>query len=459
MSGGKSRIAIVVLILAIAVPVLADRTLLKPGFNIFSVQQDIEMGRQVSKQAESQLQILNDSTSTAYVNDLGKRLAARAPNHPELYPFQFRIINDKAINAFALPGGFVYVNRGAFEAAANEAQIAGVIGHEIGHVVMRHGTNQASKAYATKMPLAILGGMIGRNSIGAVMAQLGIGFGANSVILHYSREAESQADLIGTQILYDSGYDPKQMSNFFEKLQAEGGSGGSASQFFSDHPNPENRIGNVDKEIEKLGGAPPSAKTDSPEFLQIKSLISNGPAPRGAAPTARGSSGGGRSNGPKPPRASSRFIDGQLGTLRFRYPDNWKQSGQGTAITIAPDSGIVSGSLTYGMIVATYEGHPDPGKDHVDLDLATDQLINDLKQSNPQMQIVRSHDETRIGGRPAFSNQVSNQSPAGGNETDMIVTVAAPDGTIYYFVGVAPQVDFASYQTIFRDILDAVRFQ
>jgi len=214
----KSRAAIVVLIFTMTCTLLADRTILKPGFNIFSVPQDIEMGRQVSRQADSQLQILNDSQATAYVNDLGKRLAAKAPNHPEQYPFQFKIVNDKSINAFALPGGFVYVNRGAFEAAANEAQIAGVIGHEIGHVVMRHGTNQASKAYATRMPLAILGGMLGRNSIGAVMAQLGIGFGTNSIILHYSRAAESQSDVIGTQILYEMGYDPKQMANFFEKL-------------------------------------------------------------------------------------------------------------------------------------------------------------------------------------------------------------------------------------------------
>jgi hypothetical protein len=308
------------------------------------------------------------------------------------------------------------------------------------------------------MPLAILGGMIGRNSVGSVMAQLGIGFGANSVILHYSREAESQADLIGTQILFDCGYDPKQMSNFFEKLQAESGAGGKSSQFFSDHPNPENRIGNVDKEIEKLGGAPPDPKLDTPEFQRIKSLISNAPPPRGSQPIARGG-GSSRSGNGKPGRASGRFVDSQFGELRFRYPDNWKQSGQGSAITLAPDGGVVAGSLTYGMIIATYEGHPDPGKDRVDLDLATDQLINDLRQSNPQMQIVRSHDETRIGGQLALSNRISNQSPAGVIETDLIVTVGAPDGTIYYFVGVAPQADFDTFESTFHDILDSVRFQ
>src|SRR5262249_43236300 len=153
-----------------------------------------------------------------------------------------------------------------------------------------------------------------------------------------------------------------------------GGSGGRASQFFSDHPNPENRIGNVDKEIEKLGGAPPNPTVDSSAFPQIRNLIANAPLPRNNQSAARGSRGGKGSGGPA--RASSRTVDGQFGELQFRYPENWRQSGQGNAITLAPDGGIVSGSLTYGMIIATYEARPDPGKDRVELDLATDQLIN-----------------------------------------------------------------------------------
>src|SRR5919204_3126103 len=125
--------------------------------------------------------------------------------------------------------------------------------HEIGHVVLRHGTNQASKAYVAQAPLAILGGVLGSNSVGGVLAQLGVSFATSSLLLKYSRDAESQADLMGTQILHDSGYDPKAMVQFFEKIQKE--SKGRAIQFFSDHPNPENRISNVQHEIQKLGGS------------------------------------------------------------------------------------------------------------------------------------------------------------------------------------------------------------
>lgn len=244
---------------------LAERTRLRPGFNLFSTEQDVEIGKQVSKDAERQLKIISDGPVNAYINSLGQRLAAHAPG--ERYPYQFKVVDDKAINAFALPGGFLYVNRGIFDHADNEAQLAGVIGHEIGHVALRHGTNQMSKSYAAKAPLALLGGVVGSDSLGGIIAQIGASFAANSVLLRFSRDAERQADLLGTQILYDSNYDPRAMVQFFEKIQASGGSRGS--DFFSSHPNPGNRIGSVNDEIQKLGGSR-NFKNDSPDFQRIK---------------------------------------------------------------------------------------------------------------------------------------------------------------------------------------------
>src|SRR5437588_3152050 len=262
-------------ILALAVYGADTRTRLKPGINLFSTKDDISMGRESAKEAERQLQILNDRQATSYIDSLGRQLASHAPG--EKYPYQFKIVNDTAINAFALPGGFVYVNRGAIAAADAENQIAGVMAHEIGHVVLRHGTNQVSKAYLAQAPLSILGGMLGSNSIGGVLAQLGVGLGLNSLFLKYSRDAESQADLMGTQILHDSGYDPRGMVEFFEKIQAE--SKGRAVEFFSDHPNPENRISNVQHEIERLSGAPLNARRDSPDFHTAKNLLAGLPVP------------------------------------------------------------------------------------------------------------------------------------------------------------------------------------
>ena len=208
--GGSVTRAGALTFLVVAVVGAADgRTILKPGWNMFSPQQDVEVGQQVSPDAERQLPMLNNSRVDNYVNNLGRRLAAKAPG--EKYPYHFKVVNDRAINAFALPGGPIYINRGVIEAADNESQLAGVLAHEISHVALRHGTNQASKASAAQLPLAILGGMIGSNSTKAVLAQLGASFAVNSILLKYSRSAESQADIMGTQVLYDSAYDPRAM--------------------------------------------------------------------------------------------------------------------------------------------------------------------------------------------------------------------------------------------------------
>jgi Zn-dependent protease with chaperone function len=451
----NSRILTVLALLAFvaAAAYAADsRTKLKPGWNLFSTQQDIEMGREVSREAESQLQILHDRQATAYIDSLGRQLAAHAPG-PK-YPYQFKIVNDKAINAFALPGGYVYVNRGAIEAADNEAQIAGVIAHEIGHVVLRHGTHQASTAYVAQAPLAILGGVLGSNSVGSVLAQLGVSFATSSLLLKYSRDAESQADLMGTQILHDSGYDSKAMVEFFEKIQAE--SKGRAVQFFSDHPNPENRISNVQHEIERLGGMPGNARRDGPDFQSMKASLAGMAAPRNASSRSGGRTPDNR--GGRPASPSSRMIDYNGQDIQFRYPDNWHTYGEGSAMTVAPDGGVINGSLTYGMMISTFD--PDyHGQGRISLADATDQLLNDLQRSNPNMRITRSHESTRVGGRQAFLTEASNQSPAGGRETDWIVTTLTPDGSVYYFIGVAPQNEFPGYNNAFEDIIDSVRFR
>jgi len=259
----RTVMTLAALFLVLTAVVWAERTSLKPGWNMFSPQQDIEVGQQVSADAERQLPMLNDDRMDEYVNDLGQRLADRAPG--EEYPYRFKVVNDRAINAFALPGGPIYINRGVIEAADNESQLAGVIAHEISHIALRHGTNQASKASAAQLPLAILGGIIGSDSTASVLTQLGASFAVNSVLLKYSRTAESQADIMGTQILHDSGYDPRAMAQFFDKIEALH-EGGGPVEFFSNHPSPENRIERVNQEVSALGGADRNARINTRAF-------------------------------------------------------------------------------------------------------------------------------------------------------------------------------------------------
>lgn len=252
----------------------------KPGFNLFSPAQDIELGRKASSEVNSQVPLIKDRQVVNYVNQLGRRLAQFAPNQSgsAKYDWTFHVVNSSEINAFALPGGFIYVNRGAIEAAQDEAQIAGVIAHEEGHVVMRHGTHQASQMLLAQAPLSILAGVLGKSSsLGSQLARLGVNFGVNSILLRNSREAEAQADEVGTYILYHAGYDPYAMAQFFEIIQKKYPQ--QTIQFFSDHPNPGNRIKNVDREIPLLGPKR-NWKTNSPEFDAIKRKLQNMPAPK-----------------------------------------------------------------------------------------------------------------------------------------------------------------------------------
>jgi Zn-dependent protease with chaperone function len=453
MFSKNSKISLIlglILVTALTASAADSRTKLKPGWNLFSPQQDVEMGREVAQQAERELPILNDRQANAYINTLGRRLAALAPG--EKYPYQFKVVNDASINAFALPGGFIYINRGVIQSADNEAQVAGVVAHEIAHVALRHGTNQASRAYVAQAPLAILGGILG-NGVGSVIAQLGISFAANSILLKYSRDAETQADLMGTQMLYDAGYDPRAMVEFFEKIQAE--SRGRAVEFLSNHPNPDNRISNVQGEIQRLGGLPPNARSTSSEFNRVKANLASMPAGRNGARAAARPNGD-RNGAPNAP--SSRMVTYSGGDLQFQYPENWRQYGQGSALTLAPDGGVVNNALAYGMMVSVFD--PDyHGQGRISLEESTDQLLDELRRTNPNMRITRRHERIRVGGRQAYLTEASNQSPIGGREVDWIITTLSPDGDLYYFVGVAPQNEFGRYQRSFEDVIESVRFR
>ena len=182
---------------------------------MFSAQEEVQAGQQSAAQVARQLPVLPDSDPVSiYVQRLGQQLAAHAPG--EKWPYTFHVVNQKEINAFALPGGPVFVNVGTIQAADNEAELAGVMAHEISHVVQRHGTRAASKQMAAQLPLAILGGVMGQGAL-SQMAQMGLSFGVGSYFLKNSRKAESEADLLGTDIMYDTGFNPRAMAEFFSQ--------------------------------------------------------------------------------------------------------------------------------------------------------------------------------------------------------------------------------------------------
>ena len=432
----------------------AQRTQLKQGWNKFSPQDDIALGKRAATDAEKHLPLCNAPKVDAYLTELGTRLAQKLPTGGVQYPFEFHCVNDKAINAFALPGGYVFVNRGAIEAADNEAQLAAVMAHELSHVALRHGTNQATKAMMAETGLGIFGAVFGDSAGGTLLTTLG-SFTAGGVLLRYSRTAESQADVMGTQVLYDSGYDPRAMAQFFEKLEAET-KGKNPPEFFSDHPNPEHRVERVDEEVEKLGGVPPNYKRDSTEFEAIKREVLGLPVVKKPAPGAPGSAAA-----PVPP--SRNFAEYQGNSYVVKYPDNWKKypDSNGGGVSFAPEGGVLDdgsghSALAYGLIIGVEQAKGDPSDGNA-LNSATSRVIQDLQKANPSMKITRQGEHLRLNGQPGLSSYLSNVSPAGGQETDWVVTVLRPEGLIY-FVCVAPQSAYDNSDKAFSSILDSVRF-
>jgi len=441
------------LALLVATPhAYAQRTALQPGWNKFSPQEDINLGKQAATDAQRHLPLCNAPRVDAYLRQLGTRLVQKLPTGGVQYPFEFHCVNDKAINAFALPGGYVFINRGVIEASDNESQLAGVMAHELSHVALRHGTNQATKAMLAETGLGIFGAVFGDSTGGALLTTLG-SFTAGGVLLRYSRTAESQADVMGTQVLYDAGYDPRAMAQFFEKLEGES-KGKNPPEFFSDHPSPERRVERVDEEVEKLGGAQPNARRDSAEFEAIKREVLALPVVKKLVPGAAAAA-------PAPP--SRNFVTYQAHAFTLKYPDNWKKypDTEGSGVSFAPEGGVLDdgsghGALGYGLIVSVAKAQGDSNDSNA-LDNATRQVIQELQKANPSMKVARQGERLRLNGRPGLSTYLSNVSPAGGQEMDWVVTVLRPEGLVY-FVCVAPQSAYDNYDKTFSAILDSVRF-
>ena len=242
-------IALVGVGLLLAASGLGAQTVITPSNNRYTPAEDVELGRQAAEEVEQQLPMLRDDDVTSWVASLGERLVAAIPQefrHSE-FRYAFQVVNVREINAFALPGGPMYVNRGMLEASRTEGEAAGVMAHELSHVALRHGTAQATKA--TKYEIgallgAVVGSIIGGN-VGSAVAQ-GTQFGLGTAFLRFSREFEREADLLGSHIMAGAGYNPLEMASMFETIEKQGGSGGP--QWLSDHPDPGDRRAYITRE-------------------------------------------------------------------------------------------------------------------------------------------------------------------------------------------------------------------
>jgi predicted Zn-dependent protease len=246
---------------------IGDRDIGK-GVNFYSLNKEIALGKQMAMEVERQAKIIEDPIVAEYVNRLGQNLVR---NSDAKVPFTIKVISTEEVNAFALPGGFFFVNSGLILKAENEAELAGVMSHEIAHVAARHGTRQATRGelinYAS-LPLIFMGGWTGYALQGAASVAIPMGF------LTFSRGFEKEADMLGLQYMYKAGYDPEAFVDFFEKLQTlEKTKPGTMAKVFSTHPMTEDRIRDAQKNIQEMLKAKPEYVLTTSEFDDVKGRL------------------------------------------------------------------------------------------------------------------------------------------------------------------------------------------
>jgi len=429
------------------------------GFNLFSQEQDIQLGKEAAAEIEKEVLLVENQEVVAYIEGIGKRLAA-APES-EQNPYTFKVVQDEAINAFALPGGPTYVNTGLILAAENEAQLAGVMGHEISHVALRHGTKQASRSQLFSLGAMLGGTAVGGDSMLGQLAQLGIGLGANSVLLKYSRSFERDADLLGARIMARAGYNPIEASRFFEKLEAETGSRSGLETFFSSHPNPGNRSERIEQELPYMPEGPYAG--DTGQLARIQSIIQGLPPPPAAAVPAEPAAPPTPESAttPPPPSQPSEGLRSYRGReFALAYPENWQIFPQddGLSATFAPQGGIVrvegGGAIGLGVL-ARFQ----PMRRGGELASDTEALVEQLRRSNPSMQSSgRRGRQMTVAGQPALLTTLYSSSPYGtGREIDLLLTVASPGG-LYYMLFIAPESEFRLHQPAFEQMMRSVEF-
>jgi Zn-dependent protease with chaperone function len=465
------RVAVLALLAAVPATSLLAQTAIKPPKNKFTPEQDVKLGLEAAAEVRKQYPIIKDEKITRYLTSLGDRLVAAAPADlkQSVYQYSFTPVNLKEINAFALPGGPMFVNRGMFDAAATEGEVVGVMAHELAHVLLRHGTANMTKAQNPWLQLGQIAGAVGGAVVGgeagSAIAQ-GSQFGLGTLMLRYSRDFEKQADLLGAQMMARAGYDPRALAHMFETIAQEAKGSGGAPQWMSSHPNPGNRTVYITKEAEALTIA---SAADMSQFGPIKSTFKAMPPGKSMAELERanaasGGGGGGGAEAAHPvgtpgqpvPRPSSQFRDISGGKVfQAAVPDNWTTLPSKSSIKVVPQNGYgdVNGQTVWSHGVEFGITRPSSR----DLNEATKAWLQGIAQNNPELRLGGQQQTVRISQRSALATPLLSPSPLGGQERVVVYTTFLSDGTLFYYLTIVPEKDAAAFEDVFRRIVESIK--
>jgi Zn-dependent protease with chaperone function len=458
--------AALTVVVGVLVTGLLAQTAIKLPKNKFTPQQDVELGREAAAEVRQQYPIIKDERIADYLTGLGDRLVAVAPAELKqpVYEYSFTPVNLKEINAFALPGGPMFVHRGMFDAAASEDEVVGVMAHELAHVLLRHGTANVTKAQNPWLQLGQIAGAVGGavvgGAAGSAIAQ-GSQFGLGTLMLRYSRDFEKQADLLGVQIMSRAGYDPRALGRMFETIERETRSqGGGGPQWLSSHPNPGNRTQYINKEAASLTMASPA---DTSGFGPIKSAFNALPPAKSMSELAKArSSGGGEAPasvgtpGQPVPRPSSQYRTISGGKVfQASVPTNWTTLNSSSDVKVVPENGygpldgqtVFSHGVEFGVARASTR----------DLREATNAWLQAVAKANPELRLGGSQQAVQISQRSGLATPLVNPSPLGGQERIVVQTTFLADGTLFYCLTVVPEKDAAAFADAFQRITSSIR--
>lgn len=453
-----------------AATALEAQTAIKLPKNKYTPEQDVKLGLEAAAEVRKQYPIIQDERIAKYLTAIGDRLVAAAPAELKkpVYQYSFTPVNLKEINAFALPGGPMFVQRGMFDAAKEEGEVAGVMAHELAHVLLRHGTANATKAENPWLQLGQIAGAVGGavvgGNVGSYIAQ-GSQFGLGTLLLRYSRDFEKQADLLGAHIMAGAGYDPRSLAHMFETIAKEAGGSGGQPQWMSSHPDPGNRTVYINKEAAALTIAP---TPDIAQFTQVKTVFAALPAAKSMRDLERGNAAAGGGSGGAEPAASAgtpgqpvappsgQYHDISGGKIfQASVPTNWTALPSKSSIKVVPQNGygpmngqtVFTHGVEFGIVKASSR----------DLTEATNAWLKAIAQSNPELKLGGAQQQIRMSQRSALATPLVSPSPLGGPERIGLYTTFLADGSLFYYLTIVPEKDATAFQDAFRRIGESIR--
>ena len=444
------------------------QTQVKMPKNKYKVQDDVQLGNQSAAQIEQQFPLIRDAKAAAYIERVGQRLVDAIPQEFRQPAFQYRFkwVNARDINAFALPGGPMYINRGMIDNAKNEGEMAGVMAHEVSHVVLRHGTAQATKQSSVTSTLGQLGMVLGGAILGGETgAQLGQ-MGAQAWMTKYSRDYETQADILGARIMASAGYDPRDLANMFRTIAGQGSSG--MPTWLSTHPDPGNRFEKINKEAQMLAvnGTPIKVTPDFERTrAQFRSMppaptmaeIEKNPGRYGDGGHGQGT-GGGQATGaggryspniPAPSTSLQNFTE--VSWMQVSLPSNWVARKSDNGVEFAPEGAYGDQGITHGIMLGVSQAQGS-------LDQATAAYLKEILQGNAYLKQQGNPQQGKLANRNAFAHVLAGQSPiTGKTEVVSIYTMQLKGGQLFSAITVVPQDQAQAYQSAFRSVLTSLK--